>query len=175
MAKTRRALSYEEKMALPYRPCVGVVVVNDAGMVWVGRRLPNEEYTGETRLWQFPQGGIDEGEDAEAAARRELHEETSISSVSLLAQADGWLTYDLPEALIGKALKGKYRGQKQMWFAYRFDGDESEIAINPPPGGHDAEFDDWRWEDMAKLPELIVEFKQDIYTQVVRRFAHLTK
>ena len=88
--------------------------------------------------------------------------------------ADGVeLTYDLPTHLLGIGLKGKYRGQKQMWFAYRFEGDESEIAINPPPDDHDPEFDDWRWEDMAKLPELIVDFKVDIYRQVVARFSHL--
>ena len=95
-------------------------------------------------------------------------------SVELIEKAEDWLHYDLPANLIGKGLKGKYRGQKQMWFAYRLTGDESEIAINPPPDGHQAEFDDWRWEDMHRLPDLIVDFKREIYTQVIQRFAHLS-
>ncbi|MCJ8308742.1 MAG: RNA pyrophosphohydrolase [Rhizobiaceae bacterium] len=162
---------------LPYRPCVGIMVLNHQGKVWIGQRISegNTEYSGSPKRWQMPQGGIDKGEDPKPASLRELVEETGIKSVTLLDQTEDWLTYDLPKHLLGTGLKGKYRGQKQMWFAYRFDGDESEIAINPPPGGHDAEFDDWRWEDMAKLPELIVEFKQDIYTQLVKRFAHLAK
>ena len=162
---------------LPYRPCVGIMVLNSEGKVWIGQRISegNTEYSGSPKRWQMPQGGIDKGEDPMPASLRELHEETGIESVTLLDQTEEWLTYDLPEHLLGTGLKGKYRGQKQMWFAYRFDGDESEIAINPPPSGHDAEFDDWRWEDMANLPELIVEFKRDIYTQVVKRFSHLSK
>ena len=88
-------------------------------------------------------------------------------SVSLLAEAPHWINYDLPEHLIGVALKGKYRGQTQKWFAFRFEGDEDEIAINPPPGGHSAEFDRWAWKPMPELPELIVPFKRKVYEQVV--------
>jgi len=121
----------------------------------------------------MPQGGIDRDEDPARASLRELYEETGISSVTLLDQTDDWLTYDLPDHLLGIGLKGKYRGQKQMWYAYRFDGIDSEIAINPPPQGHTAEFDAWRWEDMRHLPDLIVTFKQDLYRQVIARFAHL--
>ena len=167
----------DEWSHLPYRPCVGIMVLNHEGKVWIGQRISegNTEYSGSPKRWQMPQGGIDKGEDPLPASRRELHEETGMESVTLLDQTEDWLTYDLPTHLLGKGLKGKYRGQKQMWFAYRFDGDESEIAINPPPGGHSAEFNDWRWEDMQLLPDLIVEFKRDIYAQVVKRFSHLSK
>jgi len=160
---------------LPYRPCVGVMVLNDAGLVWAGRRIRESatEMEGATMLWQMPQGGIDEGEDPLEAARRELHEETGMRSVSYLAETPGWITYDLPEHLIGKALKGRYRGQKQKWFAFRFEGEESEIAINPPPGGHEPEFDAWAWKPMEELPELIVPFKRRVYEEVVAAFRHL--
>ena len=166
----------DEWQHLPYRPCVGVMVLNREGKVWIGHRMDegNTEYSGSPKRWQMPQGGIDKGEEPAPASLRELYEETGMASVELLDQTEDWLTYDLPKHLLGVGLKGKFRGQKQMWFAYRFTGDESEIAINPPPGGHAPEFDEWRWEDMQKLPELIVDFKRDIYTQVVARFAHLT-
>lgn len=160
---------------LPYRPCVGIMVLNREGKVWVGRRLAidNSEYDGNPQLWQMPQGGIDEGEDWEVAARRELYEETGMRSVRLIAQAPDWITYDLPEHLVGIGLKGKFRGQKQRWFAYRFEGEESEIAIDPPPDGHTPEFDDWKWADMAGLPDMVVEFKRGVYRQVASTFAHL--
>lgn len=160
---------------LPYRPCVGVMVLNRDGHVWAGRRIvvPNGEMEGAAMLWQMPQGGIDEGEDAGEAARRELYEETGIRSVSLLAETPDWITYDLPEHLVGVALQGRYCGQKQKWFAFRFEGDESEIAINPPPGGHEPEFDAWAWKRMDELPELIVPFKRPVYEAVVAAFRHL--
>lgn len=160
---------------LPYRPCVGIMVLNADGLVWIGRRLPedNSEYDGSPQLWQMPQGGIDKGEEPAEAALRELYEETGMRSVSLLAEAPDWITYDLPPELIGIGLKGKYRGQKQRWFAYRFEGPESEIAILPPPDGHPAEFDAWRWSAMAELPGLIVPFKRAVYEEVVRVFAPL--
>ncbi|MBO9126154.1 MULTISPECIES: RNA pyrophosphohydrolase [unclassified Rhizobium] len=160
---------------LPYRPCVGVMILNRAGLVWAGRRIPaeNSEYDGSPQLWQMPQGGIDKGEDPLTAAYRELYEETGMKTVTLLAEAKDWINYDLPPQLIGIGLKGKFRGQTQRWFAFRFDGDESEIAINPPPGGHSAEFDAWDWKPMAELPELIVSFKRGVYEQVVSEFSHL--
>jgi putative (di)nucleoside polyphosphate hydrolase len=160
---------------LPYRPCVGVMILNREGLVWAGRRIAvgNSEYDGSPHLWQMPQGGIDKGEDPLAAAYRELHEETGIKTVTLLAEARDWINYDLPPELIGIGLKGKYRGQTQRWFAFRFEGDESEIAINPPPGGHEPEFDAWEWKPMHELPGLIVPFKRAVYDRVVSEFSHL--
>ena len=160
---------------LPYRPCVGIMVLNRAGLVWVGqrKRKPNDELGESPFAWQMPQGGIDKGEEAEPAARRELWEETGMTSISLIAEAPDWIHYDLPAELIGVALKGRYRGQKQRWFAYRFEGDESEIAIDPPPDGHTAEFDAWDWKPMAELPSLIVPFKRKLYEEVVDAFRHL--
>jgi putative (di)nucleoside polyphosphate hydrolase len=160
---------------LPYRPCVGVMILNGDGLVWAGRRIaiPDGEMEGATNLWQMPQGGIDHGETAQEAAKRELYEETGIQSASLIAEAPNWFHYDLPTNLIGIALKGKYRGQAQKWFAFRFEGHESEITINPPPSGHTAEFDAWAWKPMRELPELIVPFKRKLYEDVVATFAHL--
>jgi len=122
---------------LPYRPCAGIMVLNDKGLVWAGRRISqgNSEFDGSPQLWQMPQGGIDDGEAPLAAAIRELYEETGMKTVTLLAEARDWIHYDLPPQLIGIGLRGKYRGQAQKWFAFRFDGDESEIQINPPPDG----------------------------------------
>lgn len=160
---------------LPYRPCVGIMVINQEGLVWSGRRLaePNSEYSNTPYRWQMPQGGIDKGEDPEKASLRELYEETGMKSVSLLAESQDWLTYDLPNELIGIGLKGKFRGQKQKWFAYRFDGHEDEIQIDPPVTGEKAEFDAWEWKPMHQLPELIVPFKRKLYEQIVAEFAHL--
>jgi len=162
---------------LPYRPCVGVMVLNHDGLVWAGRRISegNTEFDGSPQLWQMPQGGIDKGEDPLAAAHRELYEETGMETVSLLAESRDWINYDLPPHLIGIGLKGKYRGQTQRWFAFRFDGDESEIRINPPPGDHAPEFDAWAWKPMRELPGLIVPFKRAVYDRVVSEFAHLGK
>lgn len=160
---------------LPYRPCVGLMILNKAGLVWVGHRIaePDSEFAGTTKLWQMPQGGIDKHEAPLKAAYRELYEETGMRSVSLLAEAPDWINYDLPDHLIGIGLKGKYRGQTQRWFAFRFEGDESEIAINPPPGDHDPEFDEWAWKPMHELPGLIVAFKRKVYEDVVAAFRHL--
>ena len=160
---------------LPYRPCVGIAVFNRDGLVWTGRRLDEDkgELSGATRLWQLPQGGIDKGEEPLAAAYRELFEETGMRSVSLIAEAPDWIKYDLPRELVGVALKGKYRGQTQRWFAFRFEGDENEIAINPPPGGHEAEFDKWQWRPISEIPELIVPFKRKVYSKVVAAFSHI--
>ncbi len=160
---------------LPYRPCVGIMVLNRAGLVWAGRRiaLADSEMAGTDRLWQMPQGGIDKGEEPLPAARRELYEETGMRTVSLLGETPGWIDYDLPPHLVGIALKGRFRGQTQKWFAFRFEGDDGEIAIDPPPGGHEAEFDAWGWKPMMELPELIVPFKRGVYDEVVAAFRHL--
>lgn len=160
---------------LPYRPCVGIMVLNGEGLVWAGHRIPAEdgELEDADHLWQMPQGGIDRGETALHAAVRELHEETGIRSASLIAEAPHWINYDLPAHLVGIALKGAFRGQSQKWFAFRFEGEESEIAINPPPGGHTAEFDRWEWKAMGDLPKLIVPFKRRTYDEVVKAFGFL--
>jgi putative (di)nucleoside polyphosphate hydrolase len=164
-----------DREQLPYRDCVGVAVFNAEGRVFVGRRMPatDPEDTSETNApWQMPQGGIDKGEAPLDAAWRELYEETSIRSVELITEIDDWVYYDLPDEALGIALKGKYRGQRQRWFAFRFTGDDSEIdVINPGGGAHPAEFDKWRWEALEKLPDLIVPFKRDAYLQVVAGFA----
>ena len=161
--------------SLPYRPCVGIMVLNRDGLVWAGRRIAEDdsEMAGAVKLWQMPQGGIDAGEEPLPAARRELYEETGMRSVTLLAEAPRWIDYDLPREVLGIALKGRFRGQTQKWFAFRFEGDESEIAINPPPGGHTPEFDAWEWKPMAELPDLIVPFKRRSYEEVVAAFRHL--
>ncbi|MBX3531858.1 MAG: RNA pyrophosphohydrolase [Rhizobiaceae bacterium] len=161
--------------SLPYRPCVGIMVLNRDGLVWAGHRIAetDSEMAGTTKLWQMPQGGIDKGEDPLPAALRELWEETGMRTVTLLAEAPRWINYDLPREMVGIAFKGKYRGQTQKWFAFRFEGDDGEVAINPPPGGHEPEFDDWAWKPMAQLPELIVPFKRQVYEQVVAEFRHL--
>lgn len=160
--------------ALPYRPCVGVMLLNADQHVWIGRRIkkPHDETNAGKFVWQMPQGGIDDGEDAEQAALRELYEETGVSSVEIIAKLDGWLSYDLPTDLLGRALKGKYRGQKQKWFAMRFKGHESEVDISEKPE-HKAEFDEWRWAEAKELPGLIVPFKREVYRQVVAKFSHL--
>lgn len=162
---------------LPYRPCVGVMLINPQGLVFVGRR--RAEGGADARegsyAWQMPQGGIDPGEDPYAAAVRELYEETGVRSVELLAEAPDWYSYDLPAVVAGRAWKGRYRGQTQKWFAFRFTGDEAEIDIGRPGGGHKPEFDEWRWERMLRLPELIIPFKRPVYERVIADFRHLAE
>jgi putative (di)nucleoside polyphosphate hydrolase len=159
---------YEE---LPYRPCVGMMVINRAGLVFVGRRKDGPEHVDATHIWQMPQGGVDKDEDPWPAALRELHEETSIRSVKRLAEVDEWLSYDIPANIAGQAWNGKYRGQTQKWYALAFTGNDREINIAPP--GHKPEFIEWRWEPMKNLPELIIPFKRKVYERVVREFSHL--
>jgi putative (di)nucleoside polyphosphate hydrolase len=155
-----------------YRPCVGAAVFNRDGLVWIGHRADlDAEGEGKGHWWQMPQGGLNEGEDPRKAALRELFEETSISSVSLIREAPDWLTYDLPAELIPGSWGGRYRGQRQKWFAFRFDGDEAEIDVLAPAGGrYKPEFSTWRWEKLERLPDLIVPFKRGVYEEVVAVF-----
>ncbi|MGZ8310406.1 MAG: RNA pyrophosphohydrolase [Rhodoplanes sp.] len=156
---------------LPYRPCVGVMVLNGEGRAFIGRRIDGPEHVDETHVWQMPQGGVDTGEDPWLAALRELYEETNIRSIEKLGEIADWLSYDLPPDLIGHAWSGRYRGQTQKWYALRFTGEESEIDIAHPAGGHKPEFVEWRWEPVANLPGLIIPFKRPVYERVVQEFA----
>jgi putative (di)nucleoside polyphosphate hydrolase len=159
---------------LPYRPCVGVMVLNRAGLAFVGRRVDGPEQIDNTHVWQMPQGGIDPGEDPWPAALRELREETNISSVERLGEIAEWLSYDIPREIVGRAWKGKYRGQTKKWYALRFTGEENEIDIAHPAGGHEPEFVQWRWAPLQNLPDLVVPFKRPVYERVVKEFAKFT-
>jgi putative (di)nucleoside polyphosphate hydrolase len=161
----------KDKDILAYRPCVGIMLINNAGLVWIGRRFDKQNEEGIGHWWQMPQGGIDAGEDPRLAARRELAEETAVTSAELIAESNAWYDYDLPEHLIGKSWKGKYRGQTQKWFALRFLGEDSEVNLKPP--GHSQEFDRWRWAPMDEVVELIVPFKRGVYEKVIAEFRHL--
>ena len=154
-----------------YRPCVGVMLINKAGLVWIGRRFDKQNDEGKGHWWQMPQGGIDKGEDVPTAALRELAEETAVTSAEIIAESSRWYNYDLPEHLIGKSWNGKYRGQTQKWVALRFTGEDGEIDLAPP--GHKQEFDQWRWARMDELMDLIVPFKRQVYEQVLAEFRHL--
>ena len=160
---------------LPYRPCVGVMLLNREGLVFIGRRLGGPEHVDATHSWQMPQGGLDKGEDPYEAAIRELYEETNVRSLAKLAESKDWYAYDLPSQVGKKAWKGRYRGQKQKWFALRFTGDDAEINVLHPAGGHHKpEFLEWRWEKMERLAELVIPFKREVYEQVVKEFSRFS-
>src|SRR5262245_31253352 len=163
-----------DRSLLPYRPCVGTMLLNAEGLVFIGCRADGPESSRDGHEWQMPQGGIDEGEEPFRAAVRELYEETNVTSAMLLAEAPEWLSYDIPAAIAGKGWTKKYRGQTQKWFAFRFTGPEREIDVERPGGGaHKAEFQAWRWERMEALPALVVPFKRAVYEKVVATFQHL--
>ena len=147
------------KINLPMRVGVGVIVLNNDNHVFVGKRKDNP-----TDKWQMPQGGVDEGEDYITAMKRELLEETSIQNIEIIKEIDKIYQYELPENLIGIIWKGKYRGQKQKWFITRFLGEEKEINLNTKH----AEFIDWKWIEPKLLPEVIVNFKKDLYLNLLK-------
>jgi putative (di)nucleoside polyphosphate hydrolase len=154
--------------SLPYRPNVGAVLFNRHGLVFIARRadLPNAE--GPAGGWQLPQGGIDPDEEPRAAVLRELAEEIGTDRAEVIGEHPEWLTYDLPPHLIGVALGGRYRGQKQRWFALRFTGDDRDIRLDVDPH---PEFDAWRWVELNELPDLAIDFKRSIYEALVTSFA----
>ena len=150
----------KEFQDLPYRSGVGIVVLNKNNKVFVARRIDNPK-----NFWQMPQGGVDKNEDFLTAAFRELDEETSIKSVELIKELDGFITYNLPDHLLGIIWKGKYKGQTQKWFVMRFIGEDSEININTKQ----PEFLEWKWVELSEITKLVVNFKLDLYQEVQRK------
>ncbi|MHA6264709.1 RNA pyrophosphohydrolase [Arenibacterium sp. CAU 1754] len=156
----------EEIVKLPYRPCVGVMLMNKDGHVFVGQRLDRD-----TEAWQMPQGGVDEGEDPQDAALRELWEETGVTGdlVEYVGETEGWLPYDLPHDLVPNIWKGRYRGQEQKWFLLRFTGTDDQVKIETDH----PEFSEWRWQPVDELVDKIVPFKRAVYARVVAEFSVL--
>jgi len=151
----------KDSAGLPYRPCVGIMLINQADQVFVAKRIDTK-----VEAWQMPQGGIDDGEKPQEAAFREMEEEIGTRNAKILHVHKGWLSYDLPEHLMGKVWKGKYGGQKMKWYLMRYLGQDHDIDLKT---AH-PEFSAWKWLDMAKLPGTIVEFKRPLYTQLAAYF-----
>ncbi len=167
-------MSPEEIARLPYRPCVGIMLIDRRGRVFVAQRIdnpaaPRPAAPGPAATWQMPQGGIDEGESPRQAALRELQEEVGTGKAEILAESRNWRRYDLPAERVPQLWGGRYRGQEQKWFALRFLGGDGDIDI----ATETPEFRAWRWAEMAELPDIIVPFKRDIYREVIAEFGHL--
>ena len=161
---TTRVMTPSEVAALPYRPGVGMVLFNREGKVFVAQRSDMI-----SAAWQMPQGGIDSGEEPRDTALRELEEEIGTNKAEILAETADWLSYDLPIELVPKIWKGRYRGQRQKWFALRFLGSDADINIETKH----AEFRAWRWEELHRVPAQIVSFKRDLYKQPIEEFGNL--
>ena len=150
------------------------MLLNSDGLVWIGQRIGKWAGDISEKRWQMPQGGIDKGEEPADAAFRELEEEIGTANAKILAETAGWLTYELPEDALGIALKGKYRGQKQKWFAMRFLGRNGDIDVSERPG-HKAEFSEWRWAPMDDVVDSVVSFKRSIYRDLAQEFSALVR
>ena len=162
-----------DKSALPYRPNVGIALFNAAGRVLIGHRFKHDgpEFILPGFEWQMPQGGIDPSEDPRPAAVRELYEETGVTSIAYLGETADWLTYDFPPYDGPPHRLAKFRGQRQKWFAFRFTGDEREIAMTAWRNDQEPEFDAWRWEPLDNVAALVVPFRRAVYQAVAREFA----
>jgi putative (di)nucleoside polyphosphate hydrolase len=162
--KSHKPLPYLDR---PYRPGVGLVLLNAEGLAFVAQRIqpPGEQ------AWQFPQGGIDEGEDPRTAVLREMEEEIGTDKAEIIAESDGWIAYDLPPEIADRSWKGRYRGQKQKWFCARFTGGDADINLDT----EHPEFRAWRWMDLAEVPKLIIPFKRALYDQVAAEFLPLVR
>jgi putative (di)nucleoside polyphosphate hydrolase len=154
----------ENKINLPLRRGVGIILLNSENKVFVGKRIDNPK-----KFWQMPQGGINNNENYFQAAKRELKEETGITRIKLIKELDEWLIYNLPKNLLGKIWKGKYRGQKQKWFIMKFEGKDKEINVNT----NSPEFLDWKWVDPTNLPKIVVNFKVDIYKKLLKKLSKI--
>ncbi len=152
----------------PYRPCVGIILINQAGLVWTGQRKTDNNSN--LKRWQFPQGGIDEGETAEQAAIRELKEETGVTNAKIIYEAPQWFHYDFPKENTSSNLKKKYRGQSQKWFAMKFEGTDGEINLSQHLP---IEFNLWAWHSFEDCPNIVIEFKKDLYHQLVLTFGDI--
>ena len=176
MAKaTERKAASSIREALPYRPCVGIMVLNRDGLVWAGHRIaePEFEYDGSPQLWQMPQGGIDKGEDPLPAAQRELYEETGMRASRCLPRRRAGSTTICRAIWSASGSRANIAARPRNGLPSASTATKARSQINPPPGGHAAEFDRWAWKPMAELPELIVPFKRNVYEQVVAAFRHL--
>ena len=161
MITSRHAFTEEQIAALPYRLGVGIMLLNPAREVFVGRRIDMR-----SEAWQMPQGGVDQGEDPRAAALRELEEEVGTAKAEIVAESNGWMDYDLPQHLVPELWGGKYRGQRQKWYVMRFTGTDADINLET---AH-PEFFEWKWAEAATLPDLIVPFKRELYQRVLTEF-----